>query len=172
MFSQTVAGMRGLGHVYRAVGDMLPVFGGVKDKPVFPEGWAPDNAAFKCGLDMSTKSMTSADVKAITGWYEKTIGIVPKSIQFALKYHPDMLKAYRAKWEVCFKLLPKQTAPYIMLRHNIMTGNKQALREAVLLGKAWGITSDRMSKGISASAFYFTGFDGLYDVEEMVGDLL
>ena len=27
MFSQLYAGMRGLGHVYRAVGDLLPVFG-------------------------------------------------------------------------------------------------------------------------------------------------
>src|SRR5258708_38698500 len=35
------------------------------------------------------------------------------------------------------------------------------LREAALLGKAWGITPDWIVKGITGNATYFTGFDGL-----------
>src|SRR5918999_468508 len=59
MFSQLYAGMRGLGHVYRAVGDMLPVFAEPTISPEFPEGWSADPDAFKCGLDFSTREMTA-----------------------------------------------------------------------------------------------------------------
>ena len=36
MFSQLYAGMRGLGHVYRAVGDLLPVLASRPDDPRLP----------------------------------------------------------------------------------------------------------------------------------------
>ena len=39
MFSQLYAGMRGLGHVYRAVGDILAVFADPVSAPTFPDGW-------------------------------------------------------------------------------------------------------------------------------------
>ena len=42
MFSQLYAGMRGLGHVYRAAGDLLAVFWEPPVPVVYPPGWAPD----------------------------------------------------------------------------------------------------------------------------------
>src|ERR1700722_2434798 len=40
MFSQLYAGMRGLGHVYRAVGDYLPAYAGPGEpRAPYPEGW-------------------------------------------------------------------------------------------------------------------------------------
>jgi hypothetical protein len=38
-----------------------------------------------------------------------------------------------------FQKLPKQTAPYVMVRQHMLTGSRDALREAVLLATAWGI---------------------------------
>src|SRR5262249_6580330 len=70
MFSQLYAGMRGLGHVYRAVGDMLPVFGAPPTTVEFPDGWAADPEAFKAGLDFSTREMTAEDLRNLTRWYE------------------------------------------------------------------------------------------------------
>ena len=107
------------------------------------------------------RELTTADGAAITAWYERTIGYVPNSVEFAMKYHPEFYKWHRARWEVIFQTLPKQVAPYVMLRQHMLTGNKDALREAVLLGKAWGITSEWTVHGLMASALY-TGFEGLY----------
>jgi len=172
MFSQLYAGMRGLGHVYRAAGDILPIMRQPTDPPVFPDGWAADPDAFKSGLDLSTREMTAQDLKNLTEWYEKTLGSVPKSIQFGLKYHPEFVKVNRAKWEVAIKTLPKQFAPYLMLRHHTITGSREGLREAALLAKAWGITSEWIVLGITGTAMYFTGFEGLYAAQEAVEDLL
>ena len=43
---------------------------------------------------------------------------------------------------------------------------------AVLLGKAWGLTKDWLVLAIVASAYYYTGFEGLNMVEAAVGDIL
>ena len=172
MFTQLTAGMRGLGHVYRAVGDLLPVWGDPETQLVFPEGWAPDPEAFKCGLDLSTRQMTDADTANLTRWYEQNIGFLPRSIAFGLTHHPEFVKVNRAKWEAAIRTLPKQVAPYMMLRHHTITGNRDGLREAALLSKSWGITNERIILGITNTAFYFTGFEGLYTAADAVEDLL
>jgi hypothetical protein len=172
MFSQLYAGMRGLGHVYHAVGDLLPIMWDPPGNAAFPEGWDVDPDAFKSGLDLSTRELTEQDHKNLTAWYEKNIGFVPNSILFGIKHHPQFVKVNRAKWEVAIKTLPKQSAPYLMLRHRTTIGSREGLREAVLLGKAWGITSERLARGITASANYFTGFEGMYAAYDAVDDLL
>jgi hypothetical protein len=64
MFSQLYAGMRGLSHVYHAVDEMPPILSGPPGSPPpFADGWAADPAAFKCGLDSSTRQMTGEDHK-------------------------------------------------------------------------------------------------------------
>ena len=172
MFCQLYAGMRGLGHVYRAVGDMLAVFAAPDTSPTFPEGWAVEPEAFKCGLDLSTRALTESDRANLIGWYERTIGQVPRSIAFGIKHHPEFVKVNRAKWEATIKTLPKQVAPYVMLRHHTITGSRDGLREAALLGKAWGMTSEWIVLGITGTAMYFTGFEGLYAAADAVDDLL
>jgi hypothetical protein len=116
--------------------------------------------------------MTRPDLKNLTEWYERTVGYVPNSIKFGLKHNPQFVKVNRAKWEVAIKTLPKQVAPYLMLRHHTITGSREGLREAALLGKAWGLTSHWITQGITGTAMYFTGFDGLYAAYEAVDDLL
>lgn len=172
MFSQLYAGMRGLGHVYRAVGDLLALMRDPAGTPVFPEGWAADPDAFKCGLDYSTRELTPQDRQNLAEWYEKNLGSLPRSIQFGIKHHPEFVKAYRAKWEVAIQTLPKQFAPFLLLRHHMITGSRDGLREAVLLGKAWGITPHWLTRGITASAYFFTGFEGLYAAYDAVEDIL
>ena len=172
MFTQLYAGMRGLGHVYRAVGDVLPAFGPPTVAPSFAAGWAPDPAAFKSGLDLATREMTAADRENLTNWYEEAIGYVPNSIAFGLKYHPDFVKVNRAKWEVAIKTLPKQFAPLLMIRLNMMSGSVEGLREAVLLGKAWGISKTHVISSISASVMFFTAFEGYHTAYQAVDDVL
>jgi hypothetical protein len=173
MFSQLYAGMRGLGHVYRAVGDYLPAFAEPGEpRAPYPEGWAADPDAFKAGLDLSTRAVTFADRQNLEAWYEATIGYVPDSVLFGLKYHPEFTKVNRAKWEVAIRTLPKQLAPYLMIRHNVITQSVEGLKEAVLLGKAWGITKEYVIQGVTCSAGYFTGIEGLHTAHTALEQIL
>jgi hypothetical protein len=173
MFSQIYAGMRGLGHVFRAVGETLPAWG-PPDEPLaeFPPGWSADPDAFKCGLDMSTLDPTPQDAENLRAWYERTVGHVPNSIQFGLKYHPKFVKINRVKWEVAIKTLPKQVAPWLLLRHHTITGSVEGLREAALLSRAWGITTELIVQGVVSSAYFFTGFEGLTAAHAALDDIL
>lgn len=173
MFNQLYAGMRGLGHLFRAVGDDLPCYKVPEKAPApFPDGWAADPEAFKCGLDFSTRAMTRADIGNLTDWYEKTIGYVPNSIRFGLKYHPEFVKVNRGKWEFAIRTQPKQIVPYIMLRHHCITGWEEGLREATLLALAWGVTPELVSRAITATAMFYTGFEGMYVAAWVVEGIL
>jgi len=173
MFNQLYAGMRGLGHVFRAVGETLPCYRRPADAHVpFPEGWDVDPEAFRCGLDFTTREMTRADIDNLTAWHEKNIGYLPKSIRFGLKYHPEFVKVNRGKWEAAIRTLPRQIAPYIMLRHHVITGCEEGLKEATLLGLAWGITPALIGRAITATAMFYTGFEGMYAPFKVVDPIL
>jgi hypothetical protein len=171
LYTQLQAGIRGLQHVYNAVAKILPFFYERPEPAPFPAGWAPDPEAFRSGLDLSSRALTEADRRNVADWYERTIGYVPRTAQFAMRRHPDFFKWYRARWEIIFQTLPKQVVPYIMLRQHLLTGSTDALREAILLGKAWGVSKEWVVHGLTVSAYY-TGFEGLYAVTDAVDDLL
>jgi hypothetical protein len=171
MFAQMQAGMRGLQHVYNAVGRYLPDWRDGPGAVPLPEGWAADPEAFAAGLDLSVRELTARDTERITTWYESTIGYLPNSVKFAMTYHPEFYKWHRARWEIIFQKLPKQTAPYVMLRQHMLTGNMEALREAVLLGKAWGISREWLVHGLAVTAYY-TGFEALSRAHLAVADIL
>lgn len=171
MFAQLQAGMRGLQLVYNSVSRLLVDLPDTPEAAQFPAGWAPDPDAFKAGLDLATRELTGEDRHRITRWYEQLIGYVPSSVKFAMTFHPEMYKWHRARWEIIFQTLPKQTAPYVMLRQHMLTGNHEALREAVLLGKAWGITREWIVHGLMVSAFY-TGFEALHVAHAAAADIL
>jgi len=139
----------------------------------WPEGWAPDMDAFKCGLDTSTRQLTPQDQRAIEDWYEATIGYVPRWVHFLAQHDPVSLKAYRGRWEGTFRgALPKQMMPYLSIRHNTVIGNADGLREAVLLGKAWGMTKPYLVNTIVQSAHYYTGIERLSMVDEALDGVL
>jgi hypothetical protein len=171
-FGMIYSGMRGMGHTYQAAGDLLAILTAPSVAPKYPPGWAPDPAAFDSHMDMTVREMTEQDVKNLTEWYEKNVGFLPKSIRFGLKYHPELLKADRRKWEVALRTVPKQFAPYNMIRQHVTTGHREGLREAVLLAKSWNLGDNWIVKGITGSAFFMAGSEGLYAAQEAVGDLL
>ena len=172
MFGRLVAGMRGLGHVYHAVGDVLPDYADGHGNPKWPPGWAADSAAFDSGLDLNTRDLTDQDRTNLTAWYERTLGYVPNSVVFGMRYDPSVLKVHRAMWERAIKTLPKQIVPYLMLRDATLNGDREALREAALLGKAWGLTPDWIVRGITQTVQYFTGLRGMYAAYDVVDDIL
>jgi hypothetical protein len=173
MHAQLSAGMRGLECCYRAIGIILGDYVERKEPAVWPAGWAPDMAPFYCGLDTSTKELTSLDWANLQDWYMRTIGEIPSWITFLQRNDPASLKAYRAKWEGVFRgALPKQMMPYLMIRHNAVIGSRGGLREAVLLGKAWGMTDAYIINTIIQGAYYFTGLQNLDFIQGALDDIL
>ncbi len=162
MTAQLTSGMRGLECVYRAVGGILRDF---RDRPtpaVFPDGWSADPEAFQCGLDASSKDLTPGDLTGLRAWYLRNVGEVPRWVELSVTHHPRLLKATRAKWEGAFRGgLPKQVMPYLMLRHNTFMGYADGVREAALLGKAWGLTREWVIDAVWWTAYYFTGMEVL-----------
>jgi hypothetical protein len=173
MHAQLSAGMRGLELCYRAIGIILGDYVERPEPAVWPAGWAPDMEPFYCGLDPTTRELTAADRRALEDWYERTIGEVPSWVTFLERHDPASLKAYRLKWERVFRgALPKQMMPYLMLRHSTVTGNRSGLREAALLGKAWGMTDDYIVNTIVQGAYYFTGLEHLDFIRGALDDVL
>jgi hypothetical protein len=173
MHAQLSAGMRGLELVFQALGIILGDYRETGGPVDWPDGWAPDMKAFYAGIDNTQKELSPAEKKAIEDWYEKTIGWVPARIHLLAKYEPNTLKAYRARWEGVFRgALPKQMFPYLSIRHNTVIGDKNGLREAVALAKAWGITDAYIVNTAIQGAHYFTGFERLDLVDEVCNELL
>ena len=159
MHAQLSAGIRGLECCYRALGIILGDYRRAtracrSSRPAGRRTWP----AFYCGLDPTTKELTPEDQRAIEGWYERTIGEVPRWVRVLARVDPISLKGHRARWEGCFRgALPKQMMPYLSIHHHTIVGNREGLREAVLLGKAWGMTNAYIVNTIVTAAYYFTG---------------
>ncbi len=173
MAAQIWGGMKSLQCVYRAANVYLRQYQDSPTPAAFPAGWAADTEAFKAGLDLSTLDFTTTDRANLFGWYEHTLGEVPRSVQFAAQYNPAFLKAYRLKWENAFKgALPKQMMPLVMLRNNVMTGRRDGIREAALLARAWGVSKEWIVYQVMHLGYYFVGLEGLYAAEDALGDML
>jgi hypothetical protein len=173
MAGQLTGGPRGAENIYRAVWMMLRDYRDRAEPAEFPDGWGPDDDAFKCGLDLSTLDLTDADYRAITDWYMRTIGEVPKSVSFAARHHPRFLKNYRAKWEGTFRGgLPKQMMPYMTLRYATINGFRDGIRESALLGRAWGMSDEYIVHAVMSASYYMNGWLAVSVAQDALSDLL
>ena len=68
--------------------------------------------------------------------------------------------------------LPKQMVPYILIHYNMNRGFREGIREATLLGKAWGMTRDHVMNAVTLGTGYMAGIDGVYIVQEAIGDII
>jgi hypothetical protein len=62
--------------------------------------------------------------------------------------------------------------PYLMLRHSAAMGLRDGMRNAALLGKAWGLGQEWVIKALMQSAYYFGGIEILDVAHEALGDVL
>jgi hypothetical protein len=169
----THSGPTGMGAVYRVAFDYLKTYEEPAEPARFPEGWAPDAGALKSGMDFSETAMSAKDERALFDWYEATIGEVPRSVRFLARHNPDYLKAWRAKLEGAMRgALPKQLLPYLLIHYNVNRGFADGIREAVLLGRAWGMKKAHVVHAITFATGYMAGVDALSIVDDAVGELL
>jgi len=167
------SGPAGLRFIYDAAFDYLNTYVEPAARARFPPGWAPDPQALESGIDFSHKEMSTEDKRALFDWYEATIGEVPRSVLFLARHDPLVLKGWRCKLEGTMRgALPKQMLPYILINYNTHRGLADGLREAVLLGRAWGMTSAQMSHAVTFAVGFGAGLDAVYVVDRAIGGLL
>lgn len=167
------SGPSGFREVYHQAFDYMDNFPPPTEIIAWPKGWAPDPEAFRSGLDFDNPDFGPGELDKLYGWYESTIGQVPRSLPFFIKQNPRFMKAHRAKFEAALSTggLPKQMVPFILLHYNMNRGFRDGIREATLLGKAWGMRKDHISAAITLGMGYMGGIDALYIVEEAIGDI-
>jgi hypothetical protein len=138
----------------------------------FPPGWTTDYSVFHSGMDFSSLTATPDDLTSLREWYMRMIGEIPASVEFMARNRPDLLKAYRNRYEHAIRdSLPAQMLPYMMLHYNTYRGNAEGIRENVLLGRALGLTRTQVLNAILAAVLH-GGAEILGLVDRTVGDLL
>jgi hypothetical protein len=137
----------------------------------WPSGWGPDPDAFMSGADFRSSEVTDADTERILSWYERWLGEVPRHVSLLARHRPDLLKAYRQRYENTVRLLPKQADPWALLQISILRGHKSGIREGMLLARGFGVTKNQILEAISWGTFY-GGNEALGLVDEATGDVL
>src|SRR5262249_40550726 len=122
--------------------------------PRFPPGWAPDIEAFRSGVDFSKPALTGAEKRLIEEWDERNLGEVPPSVRFLGRCRPELLKAYRGRFENTLHTLPKQYWPTTMLFFSCLWQSAPGIRENVLLCKAFGVSKQDTLTIIGNSLVY------------------
>ncbi|HXO24523.1 MAG TPA: hypothetical protein VN870_08080, partial [Streptosporangiaceae bacterium] len=135
------------------------------EKPAeFPDGWAPDPDAFTTGLDFTSPHMSRDELRSVQAWYETTLGEIPPHVKFLAANRPDLLKAYRQRFENCARELPKQIVPTTLLHYNVIRGSASGIRDNVLLARAFGVSKELVLNTIgSASLTGIEAFDLVHD---------
>jgi hypothetical protein len=121
---------------------------------VWPEGWGPDPGAFKSGADFSTRDASEDDVQKILAWYERCLGEVPQHIQFMARWRPEVLKAYRHRYENILEILPKQLDPYLQIHLGVQRGQASVARDGILLARGFGMKRQHVIEALTWGAFY------------------
>jgi hypothetical protein len=164
------SGPRGLNYAASEAGEYIRTY--IDPEPgKWPQGWSFEAGAFSSGMDFSSQDASRADVDALSGWYERVTGEIPRHVSYLAKHSPDLLKAYRNRYEHCIRALPKQMMPYLLLNYNVSRGFADGIRENVLLAKAFGMTKQQITDPISWS-LYYGGVESYDLVERAAGDVL
>jgi hypothetical protein len=138
----------------------------------FPATWSFDPHAFDSGMDYSVRDASQEDMDRLQGWYQRTLGEVPRYVTFLARHRPGLLKAYRDRYEHAIRdSLPKQMLPFLMLNYNVVRGFHEGIRENVLLGRALGMTQEQLLDAICSGVLH-AGVNALGIVDQAAGDLL
>ena len=137
----------------------------------YPEGWEPDPGFFHAGLDFSVADCTAAEVGAVRAWYDRVAGEIPGWVEFLGTHKPNLLKAYRNRFENTVKVLPKQMMPWLLLSWETHRGYGVAIREAVLMCRGFGVTRTQAVDAITWGMLY-GGHGSMSNVQRAAGDIL
>jgi hypothetical protein len=137
----------------------------------WPAGWAYDPDQLRSGMDFSHPDASAQDVVALTQWYERVCGEVPRSVRFLGELRPDALKAFRHRMEHALRVMPNQMLPLMMLHYATVRGHEEAIREHVLLARGLGATRTQTVDAI-VGTMHYAGTAGMAIADRAAGDIL
>jgi hypothetical protein len=137
----------------------------------FPDGWAHRPDFLRSGLDFSTREASAGEVELMRGWYVRTIGEVPPYVELLLDLRPELLKAYRNRYENLLRELPTEFIPASLLHYDVIRGFGEGIRENVLLLRSLGVARE-IVVNIAGSASLNGGMAGFSVMAKAAGDVL
>lgn len=159
----------GLVRVAPALQDFLRSYEGPEEGP-WPEGWEPDSEFFKSGVDFSTPELRAEELELIEQWHERVTGEVPRYVTFLGEMRPDLLKAYRNRFENTLRVLPKQALPWLKLHYQTTIGSLEGTRDNVLLARGSGMTKAQTFDSIAWGMLY-GGPEAIGTAHRAAGDI-
>ena len=87
------------------------------------------------------------------------------------RWRPEVLKAYRNRYENILKILPKQLDPYLQIHLGVERGEASVARDGILLARGFGMKRKHVLEALSWGAFY-GGTPALDYAEEASAGLL
>ena len=133
-------------------------------------GWGVDPEAFSSGIDFSTTEVLPAELEKIQQWYLRNLGELPPYVRYLARHHPPLLKAYRNRFEHLVVTLPKQLVPTSLLLLNLLLGERESVREYLLLCRAFGVSRRDMWTVLHGSFTY--GLEKATMAYEVAADVL
>jgi hypothetical protein len=124
--------------------------------PKIPEGWDGSLGALRSGLDFSDPNLSADELRRLEEWYRDLTGEVPPVVSFLGRHRPDVLKAYRNRYENCLRVLPKQSLPLTLLQMDVFLGHRAGIRENALVAKAFGVTKAQLLRCLVIGLEYGT----------------
>jgi alkylhydroperoxidase/carboxymuconolactone decarboxylase family protein YurZ len=139
--------------------------------PKVPAEWDPSHDALRSGLDFTDPHLSPAELRSLEQWYADLTGEVPEVIRTMGRHRPDVLKAWRNRYENCLKVLPKQALPLTLLQMDVFLGRKAGIREHALVAKGFGVTREQLLRAVSIGLEYGT-LSAMATMSEAIGDVL
>ena len=149
------------------------------DRPTaiaWPEGWVPDRAAFRSGMDLSSAEIREGDLEALRAWHRRVYGEVPDYLEPFARWHPRALKTQRMRFEGSLgDALPPQMAALCMLQLAAVRLTVRPLRRAGQLALALGAQRPHIVAMLFWAGIYGgdtvmeTAFGALGDLLEAAG---
>ena len=167
------AGPMGIGNIAPGCDRIIREWDGKADEVarIWPEGWATDAQAFRAGLDFSQSGMTGAEVAVLADWYRDHQGEVPSYVGFLAATKPELLKAFRQRYESTIGEMPKQLVPLLIFHTAAMLGKAGAMRRAAYQARKYGVRRSEIICTASLAALY-AGDLGMEAIADVLSPLL
>ena len=102
------------------------------------------------------RQLLPGEAEKVISWYERTIGWVPPWVRFYARFNPAALKGWRYRYENALVTLPQQVLPLSLLFGAARLEQTDAIRENVLMARAYGATIDDVIQTLGVTAVYGT----------------
>lgn len=155
------------------IAETLAAYEGPADPVPWPSNWKVEPQEFDSGLDFTKPKMTDEEYRSLEDWYVRVCGEVPGFVKFMGEHRPQVLKAWRARFEnVVEKALPNQAFIYLLLHYEVVRMNPVGIRDNVLLARGMGLTKEQVVDCLTYGSTVFGGSGGYGLIETAVGSIL